>query len=109
MPSVLEAAGRCQRGQPLLLLLIGHEQAAALVLEAEVVDAEHPHAQAHLGADRVEDGSNASSVMLNSVTRTGTMRFLLQTNSVSGASIGTISSVPDCASALFASSCALVG
>ena len=40
--------------------------------------------------------------MLNSVMRTGTMRFLLQTNSVSGACIGAISSVPGCASALFA-------
>ena len=42
--------------------------------------------------------SKASSVMLKSVMRTGTMRFLLQTNSDSADSIGTISSVPDCAS-----------
>ena len=47
---------------------------------------QHAQAQADLGADRVEVGSNASSVTLKSVTRTGTMRFLLQTNSASGAS-----------------------
>ena len=49
--------------------------------------------------------SNASSVMENSVTRTGTIRFLLQTKRVSADSIGTISSVPAAARALLASSC----
>src|SRR5712691_2940001 len=53
--------------------------------------------------------SNASSVMLSSVMRTGTTRLWLQTNRLSGASIGTISSVPDCARLLFDNSCALVG
>ena len=55
-------------------------------------------------------GSNASSVMLKSVIRTGTMRLLLQTKSVSGASIGAISSVPELRLAIVRSaSCALVG
>ena len=57
----------------------------------------------------LSDGSNASSVMLNSVTRTGTMRVLLHTNSVSGGSMGTISSVPALARELLPVSCALVG
>ncbi len=39
-------------------------------------------------------GSNASSVIVNSVIRTGATRFLLQTKSVSGAIAGAISSVP---------------
>ena len=39
-------------------------------------------------------GSNASSVIENSVTRTGTTRLRLQMNSTSGASGGRISSVP---------------
>ena len=38
--------------------------------------------------------SNASSVIENSVTRTGTMRLRLHTNTVSGACIGTISTAP---------------
>ena len=38
--------------------------------------------------------SNASSVIEKSVMRTGTMRELLQTNNVSGDSIGRISSIP---------------
>ena len=42
--------------------------------------------------------SNASSVIENSVTRTGTTRLLLQMNSTSGASGGRISSVPPRAS-----------
>ena len=42
----------------------------------------------------LSDGSNASSVIENSVTRTGTTRLVLQTNSTSGASGGRISSVP---------------
>ncbi len=53
--------------------------------------------------------SNISSVMLNSVKRTGTMRALLQTKSVRGASIGMISSVPFCALASAVVSCWLVG
>ena len=53
--------------------------------------------------------SNASSVMPNSVTRTGRMRDLLHTNSASGVSIGTISSVPICASRSFARSWPLLG
>ena len=53
--------------------------------------------------------SNISSVMLNSVILTGTTRSLLHTNSVSGASIGTISSVPAWAIAFACWSCVLVG
>jgi hypothetical protein len=56
-----------------------------------------------------KSASKASSTALMSLSRTGTMRFLLQTNSVSGTCIGAISSVPPAARALFASSCALVG
>ena len=47
-----------------------------------------------LCADRIQIGSNASSVMLKSVSRTGTIRFLLQINSVRADCIGMISSVP---------------
>src|SRR5437764_1117209 len=46
--------------------------------------------------------SNASSVTETSVTRTGTTRCLLQTNSASGASSGSTSSTPAFASASFA-------
>ncbi len=44
--------------------------------------------------------SKASSVMLNSVMRTGRTRVLLQTNSVSGISAAAISSTPALAWAL---------
>src|SRR5919198_6525059 len=54
-------------------------------------------------------GSKASSVIVNSVSRTGRMRCALQTKSVSGASSGAISSVPAPASAWFACSVALAG
>src|SRR5438034_8686063 len=37
-----------------LLLLISHEQAAALVVKAEIGDAKHAHSQAHLRANRIE-------------------------------------------------------
>lgn len=43
--------------------------------------------------------SNASSVMVSSVSRTGRIRFPPQVKRVSGASIGVISSVPSAASA----------
>ena len=36
--------------QAFLLPLISHVEAAALVVEEQIVDAEHAHAQAHLGA-----------------------------------------------------------
>jgi hypothetical protein len=51
-------------------------------------------------------GSNASSVTLSSVRRTGRMRCALQTKSVSAVSIGTISIVPARASASFSMSAA---
>ena len=55
------------------------------------------------------DGSKASSVIENSVTRTGTTRFALQTNSTSGASGGRISSVPEFDSEFSVCSSAVVG
>src|SRR3954453_19080912 len=55
------------------------------------------------------EGSNASSVIEKSVRRTGTTRLRLQTKTVSGASSGAISIVPDSESARFWRSCADVG
>ena len=63
-------------------------------VETEIVDAQHAQAEADLGANRIELESKASSVIENSVRRTGTTRLLLQTNSVSGCSSGMISRVP---------------
>jgi len=54
-------------------------------------------------------GSNASSVMLKSVSRTGTIRLLLQMNSGSADIIGRISSMPACAIELFDRSWLLAG
>jgi len=53
--------------------------------------------------------SNASSVIENSATRTGTMRLRLQMKRTSGATGGRISSVPAAACAAIASSSLLVG
>src|SRR5262249_58461415 len=51
-----ERRALAQARELLLAAQIGHEQIAALVVEAEVVRREHAHAQAHLGADRIERG-----------------------------------------------------
>ena len=54
MPSAAKLAGCTLRRELLLALQVRHEEAAALVREAEVVDAQHAQAEAHLRADRVE-------------------------------------------------------
>jgi hypothetical protein len=54
-------------------------------------------------------GRTLLSLIVNSVILTGATRFLLQTNSVSGAITGAISSVPLRASRFTSLSCALVG
>ena len=45
---------RGEPGQALLVAQVGHEERAAAVPEAEVVDREHAQAERDLGADRVE-------------------------------------------------------
>ena len=52
-----ETSGRTgPAGQRLARAEVAHEQRAAAVVEAEVVDREHPQAEGDLGADRVERG-----------------------------------------------------
>ena len=95
MPSVLSAPPGAAPASRSLLLQIGHEQVPPLLVEAEVVDAEHAHAEADLGADRVElrvEGLLGDAELGD--PHRHDRGCLLQTNSVSGASIGTISSVP---------------
>ncbi len=86
-------------GQGFLGQLVGHVQRARRSQEARRRDAQHPHAERDLGADRVELRVEDSSVMSRSVMRTGVIRWALQANTVSAESIGRISIVPSSDSA----------
>src|SRR6266511_4931047 len=49
-----QRAAHVLRCEFLFLLLVRHEQAAALHIESEIVHVQHAHAEAHLGANRIQ-------------------------------------------------------
>jgi hypothetical protein len=59
-----------------LCFQITHKQPAASFLESDVVDRQYSESETDLGANRIELYVKCSSVMLNSVIRTGAMRFV---------------------------------
>ena len=109
MPRALSGPLRAEPRQPLPSAAGSHEEAAALVVEAEIVDAQHAHAEADLRADRVErrverffgDAEVGDAHRHDAVLAPDEQR--------SGASIGAISSVPELARLLRWSTAALVG
>src|SRR5690349_9358346 len=55
-PQLTQRGGAAFRGELLFLLLVGEEEASALVVEPEVGHAQHTHTQTDLGADWVQRG-----------------------------------------------------
>src|SRR5215467_920955 len=51
-----DANRSCLRGELLLVRQVAHEHASTRMLEANVVDVQHAHAEAHLGANGIEVG-----------------------------------------------------
>ena len=54
MPSAANVPPLFCCGELFLGLQITHEQAAAFRIEAQIVHAQHPHAEADLGANRIQ-------------------------------------------------------